>query len=194
MAGRGWRGTLGLLLVVGALLGAAHATAPGVRAECDGGLLFSATAPLARAAVVGRVTAVSQSESWFKYVTAVRVERAYGVSPGPVYRGRVLPGGCGDDPRVGSRVVLLLGVDLPGKALDGDHYFIVGQSVTAAQAASVGTFLPDTDAAATLAVPAPTWPPALAFGSGVLAFSLAWRRLSRAAAPPPTPRPRTPAA
>ena len=174
----GWRLLIAAVMTAGAL-GVAHGAAPTALAECDGGLVFGATAPHARAAVVGRVEAFTTGEFGFRFVTAVRVDRAYGVSPGAVYRGRTETGWCADFVRVGSRVVLLLGVDLPGKQLDGDYYYVVGESVTAAEAAAVGSTLPDT---ATVDPPtAPPEPPlwalvAVGLVSSLLLLGLQWRR------------------
>ncbi len=195
MAARGWRNAPCLLAMIGTLLAATFATAPAVRAECDGGFLFGETVPHARAAIVGRITGLAAGRYGLLDVTSVRVERAYGVDPGAVYRVRATTGWCADYPKIGLRVVLLLDVDLPGTRLDGDYFYVVGQSVTSAEAAGIGATLPDT---ATNAV-APSGPitllsPCPVAAAGGLGFLLAWRRLSRAGARPRTPRPRTRAA
>ncbi len=190
---------LAAVMVLGSLFGAAHMAAPTARAECEGALVFSAMVPRAKAAVVGRVTAVSRHSNGFVGVLAVRVEHAYGIKTGAVYTARFKAAWCGDHVRVGSRVVLLIGIHDSDLMLDdGDYYFVVGQSATPAQAASVWAALPDTDAAApVLSAPPPpasSTAPWLLLGAGSLGLALALRRLRRAGGPPRTPRPRTRAA
>lgn len=184
------RALLTAMIAGSAAIGAAHVGAPIASAECDGGLVFAATAPHARAALVGRVEAFTVDEYGFRTVTRVRVERAFGIAPGAEHRGRVTTGWCADDIRTGSRVVLLLGVNLPGTLLDGDCYYLVGESLTSAEAATVGRVLLDTATAAPGSGESELemWPLALAGGA---AFGLALRRIRRGGAPPPTPRPRT---
>jgi len=174
--GRGWRAALGALLVACGLGVAAHGTAPVARAECDGGLDFAATAATADAVVIGRVVRVSKHANGFVDVTAVRVQHAYRITTGTVYEGRAVAGWCPDRPRAGSLVVVLIGIRQP---VMGNHsvYFVVTQSITYAQAASVGGALPDTSTAAAGA-PVPTpgpggWP---LWAAGALGLALAVRR------------------
>ena len=187
--------TLAAVLALGALLGAAHATAPMARAECEGGLVFSATVGYAEAAVVGRVTDVARHSNGFVDVLGVRVEQAYGIVTGATYSARFTTAWCADNVRVGSRVVLLLGVHIPDAQLDGDYYFVEGQSVTSAEAAAVGAALPDTDTVTEIAQRgAPADASAFLIGAGALGFGLAVRRVRRGGVRPGTPRPRTRAA
>lgn len=176
MPGRGSRGLLFALLLIGSLLGMAHSTAPAARAECDGGLVFSAVAPMSDATIVGRVTEVARHANGFVDVLGVRVERAYRITTGPTYTARFKTAWCADNVRVGSRVVLLIGMHDPSlPMLHGDYYFVVGQSVTAAEAAAVGGVLPDTSTAVLNddRSSTPWW---VILGAGGLAFAAGLRR------------------
>ena len=171
-----WRAALLALLVVGGLLGAAHATAPAARAECDGGLDFAATAASSQAAVVGRVVSLRRHANGFTDVTAVRVEHASGVSTGAVFYGRAVAGWCPDAPRAGSLVVILVGTRQEVRG-SRQVYFVVTQSITFAQAASVGSQLPDTSAATPVALPAhASAEPFLPVVAGGISFLLMLRR------------------
>jgi hypothetical protein len=131
---------------------AGHATAPVARAACDGGFTYDSAVEHAHAALVGVIAETREDGLGFVYASSVTVEHAFGVQVGPVFHGRADVGLCADDsPRVGARVVVLLGVtfaDVPGGP--SDLFYTEGRTVTAAQVASLAGDLPDT-ATATLA-------------------------------------------
>ncbi len=166
--------------------GLAQATTPAMRASCDGGVVYSWAVSHARGAVVGRVASTATDEFGFPWVTSVRVERASGLAPGSLYRGRIGIGMCStDEPRVGARVVVL--VDVPG-AVPGqppsDLFYTLGRTVTPWQAAHVFADLPDTAMAAPRRPGGPLRPwgvPALA---GILALGLVLARPPRRARRP----------
>lgn len=136
-----------MVVAFAAVGGAAQATAPTARAECEGGIAFDSVVGRAHGAVVGRVAASSADQLGFITVSAVRVERAFGVSLGRTYRGTIPAANpCTDDGgRVGDRVVVLVGVpDAVAPHRPVDLFFTIGRSVTPSQADSIGSALPDT--------------------------------------------------
>ena len=134
------------LVITIAFAMAAHATAPVARAACDGGFTYDTAVAHAHAAVVGVIAETREDGLGIVYASAVTVERAFGVQVGPIFHGRADVGLCADDfPRVGARIVVLLGVtfpDVPGGPWD--LFYTEGRTVTAAQVASLAGDLPDT--------------------------------------------------
>lgn len=129
MVHTGHRGALArvvLIATAATLLLLGHAFAPTARGECEGSISFSATVPYAHAAIVGTVTTVSRHTDGGVDALGIRVEDRYGVAIGRNYDARFTTAWCADDVRVGSRVVVLLGVHVPSARLDGDLYFVGG--------------------------------------------------------------------
>jgi hypothetical protein len=178
MHGRRLRAALGALLVSTGLITAGHAAAPTARAECTGGTAYTWAVAHARAAVVG--TIATTDADLMGFARSIRVERAYGITTGPVLRGQFWPGDAcnGDEAKVGLRVVVLLGVPFPGVY---NAFFTIGKTVTPWQAAHIGRDLPDTateDPAASVpgsTAPAP-WPLAAV---GIVATLLLFGRQRR---------------
>jgi len=153
----------------------AHSTATSAIAACEGGWSYGDALPLAKAALVGRVLAVRHESPGIDSVTAVRVARVRGRRVGTTYRGRMISA-CGElPPRIGARVVVLLGVsDQPGRPGD-DVYFTIGSTVSASQAAQIGGVLPDTGTASPISPAQPgnaNVPLAIVAGLSFAAFLL----------------------
>lgn len=154
----------------------AHVAAPTVRAECDGGVPYSAAVRLAHGALVGVVSRVGRDGIGLPYLAEVAVERAVGTRVGPVWRGQAYAGmACnGDEPTVGARVVVLLDVTIPGVP-PADTFYTIGFAVTPAQVARLAGDLPDTATAVASEADDRPWPPitlelvgALVAGSALL--------------------------
>lgn len=159
----------------------AHATAPGARADCDGGFTYETAVAHAHGAIVGVIAETTQDSFGFVYATAVTVERAVGVRVGQVFRGRAGIGLCSSDfGGLGSRVVVLLGVrfpDVPGGPWD--VFYTVGQTVTPVQVARLAGDLPDTATAPaprTRADPGSFALPVVAVGLALVALRLRYPR------------------
>jgi hypothetical protein len=148
------RGSVAVLLSLGiAVAGTvalSQATATSATASCDYGWPYEVALPLAKAALVGRVLAVRHDGPDVR-VTAVSVERVTGRvrgrQVGPTYRGEMIAGRCELPPKVGADVVVLLGVTDMGAPWGDDPYFVIGNTVSASQAAQIGGVPPTATAA-----------------------------------------------
>lgn len=134
------------IAIASALAVAAHTMAPIAHADCDGGFTYETAVAHARGAIVGVIAETQQDEIGFVYASAVTVERAIGVRVGQIFHGRVDTGLCSSDfARVGAHVVVLLGVTFPNvPGGPSDVFYTIGQTVTAAEVASLARDLPDT--------------------------------------------------
>jgi len=181
------RGLLLAAIGIAGAFGLLQAQAPAA-AACVGGIFYEDAVRDASGAIVGRVVAIAHDPVGFDYVTAVRVESAYGIAATGVFRHRANAGRiCEDRPQVAARVVVLFDVpdggDRPTRV---DLFYTVGVSVTPGEVANVFRDLPDT----ATALEGRSGPPLIPWGLPALAGVVSFVRFL--ARPPRRARPARP--
>ena len=190
---------LRLLVVLAAIGGASavlHATAASALAECPPSTInadFAVDVARARAAAIGNIATFGRDAAGAMVVKSVYVDWGFRIPRSNIH-GTFRPGSCLEPwPKLGTRIIVLLGVQVAGSTKRVDRYYTIGVSVSADVAARAGADLPDTDVAVSSPGPGTPaqWPLVVA---GVLGFGLVWARIRRAGALQRRRRPRRRAA